>query len=81
MGVAIPPRRDYQWSVSTERILELEQQLAAANESIVKLTAANAELTRQATDADLRSKKLRRSSRRDESSLRAQLSVAQNRKF
>jgi len=60
-----------------ERILELEQQLAAANEVVAKLTLANAELTKQSADAELRNKKLKRSSRRDESSLRQQLTIAQ----
>lgn len=73
--------QEYFASMSAERILELEQLLAAANDSIAKLTASNTELTKQAADAELRSKKLRRNSRRDESSLRQQLTVAQNRKF
>jgi hypothetical protein len=67
--------------MSEQRILELEQQLLTANEAVAKLTLANAELTKQLSDADSRNKKLKRSSRRDESSFRQQLSVAQSRRF
>ena len=64
-----------------DRIHELEQQLLAANEAVAKLTLANAELTKQLSSADTQNKKLKRSSRRDESSLRQQLTAAQSRRF
>jgi hypothetical protein len=58
----------------------IEQQLLAAQELVARLTAANTELTRQLADADARNKKLKRNSRNDESSLRAQLAAAQSRR-
>lgn len=64
-----------------ERILQLETSLTAATGEITRLTLANAELAKQLADSDMRNKRLRRSSKRDETSLRAELSVAQNRKF
>lgn len=67
--------------MTEQRILELEQQLRAANEAIVKLASANTDLTAQLAEAALRSKRLRRSSQRGEASLRQELTVAQNRKF
>ena len=73
------------------RILELEQQLlianeavaklALANEAVAKLTLANAELTRKLTDAEAQRLKMKRSAKRDESSLRQQLSAAQSKRF
>lgn len=66
--------------MSNERIGELEIQLVAANASIATLTAANLELTRSLADADCRAKKLKRSARRDESSLKDQLLAAQTRR-
>ncbi len=66
--------------MSEQRILELEQQLLTANETVLKLTLANAELITQLSNADSRNKKLKRSARSDESSLRSQLEVAQNRR-
>ena len=62
------------------RILELEQLLATANDSLAKLTVAITDLTRQLADAETRNKKLKRTSRNDESSLREQLTTAQNRR-
>jgi phage shock protein A len=67
--------------MSEQRILELEQQLLTANEAVAKFTLTNAELTRQLSDAETRNKKLKRSSRRDESDFRQQLSIAQSRRF
>ena len=64
-----------------ERILELEQQLLTANETVAKLILSTTELTRQLSEAETRNKKLKRSSRRDESSFREQLSVAQSRRL
>ena len=66
--------------MSATRILELEQQLLTAGESIARLTLANAELTKQLSDAETRNKKLKRNSRNDESTLRSELAVAQNRR-
>lgn len=63
------------------RVLELEQLLSAANESLEKLTVTNAELTRQLADAEMRNKKLKRSSRNDTGALKEQLTEAQNRRF
>ena len=64
-----------------DRIHELEQQLLIANEAVAKLTLANAELTKKLSDAESHRLKQKRSAKRDESSLRQQLSVAQNRRF
>ena len=64
-----------------DRIHELEQQLLAANEAVAKLTLANAELTKKLTEAESNRLKMKRSAKRDESSLRQQLSVAQSRRF
>ena len=66
--------------MSEERIRELEMQLATAGETAAGLTAQNAELTRKLQDAEGHIKKLKRSSRRDESSFRDQLAAAQNRR-
>ena len=63
--------------MSEQRILELEQQLVAANESVAKLTSANATLTSDLSDAQVRNKKLRRSAKNDERAFREQLAVAQ----
>jgi phage shock protein A len=67
--------------MSEQRILELEQQLLTANEAVAKLTLSNAELTRQLSDAETRHMKLKRSSWRNGSAFRQQLSVAQSRRF
>ena len=63
------------------RILDLEQLLATANDSLAKLTAAVTDLTRQLAKAETRNKKLKRSARNGESDLKDQLSAAQNRRF
>lgn len=63
------------------RILELEQLLTAANDTIAQLSRSNTELTRQVADAEMRNKKLKRSSRNDESALKQQITDAQNRRF
>lgn len=62
------------------RIVELEQQLLAAQSAVAALTAANAALTEQVSDADGRARKLKRMSRNHESSLKEQLAVAQSRR-
>jgi len=61
-----------------QRIIELEHQLLTANESVAKLTLANTELTKQVSDAEVRNRKLKRSSRKDESSFKEQLAVARS---
>jgi F0F1-type ATP synthase membrane subunit b/b' len=81
MIVAIVRFRGYQGAMSEQRILELEQQLLTANEAVAKLTLANAELTKKLTEAESHRLKMKRSAKRDESSLRQQLSVAQSRRF
>lgn len=63
------------------RILELEQLLVTANDSLAKLTVAVTDLTRQLAEAETRNKKLKRSARNGESALKDQLSAAQNRRF
>lgn len=96
MDVAIVRFREYQGAMSEQptldqpapeqpappdRIHELEQQLLAANEAVAKLTLANAELTKKLTDAEAQRLKMKRSAKRDESSLRQQLSAAQSKRF
>ena len=80
MVVAIRPRRRYQQGMPAERIAELETQLVTANESVATLTKQNAELTTHLAEAEMRNKKLRRTSRRDESSFKEQLAVALSRR-
>ena len=60
-----------------QRIKELEQQLLTANETVARLTLANTGLTSDLASAELQWKKLRRSSRRDESTLKDKLVTAQ----
>lgn len=62
------------------RILELEQLLASANDSLAKMAVTNTELTRQVADAEIRNKKLKRASRNDGNTLKQQLIDAQNRR-
>ncbi len=59
------------------RIKELEQLLLTANDTVARLTLTNAELTRDLTAAGVSWKKLKRSSRRDESMLKEKLAVAE----
>ncbi len=66
--------------MSETRILELEKLLATSNESLAKLTMAVTDLTRQLADAETRNRKLKRSSRNDESALKDQLAAAQSRR-
>lgn len=63
-----------------QRIKELEAELATATESVANLTRLNGELTDKLSDAETRNKKLRRSSKRDESSLKEQLAIAQSKR-
>jgi phage shock protein A len=64
-----------------QRIKDLELQLAAANEAVARLTAANVELTRGLSDAEALNKKIRRNARRDESSFKEQLATAHTRRL
>ncbi|MES2693037.1 MAG: hypothetical protein V4773_06155 [Verrucomicrobiota bacterium] len=66
--------------MSEQRIKELELQLATANESVTTLTRQNAELTEKLSDSELLNKKMKRSARRDESSLKEQIAIAQSRR-
>ncbi len=66
--------------MSQERIAALELQLAAATAAVATLTLANTGLTAQLEESELRAKKLRRNSKRDESALKQQLATAQNRR-
>ncbi len=59
--------------MSQERIAELELQLAAATTAVATLTLANTGLAEQLEESELRAKKLRRNSKRDESTLKQQL--------
>jgi hypothetical protein len=67
--------------MSEQRILELEQQLLTANEAVAKMTLSNAELTKKFVDVERQYTRLKHTSRRDESSFRQQLAVAQGRRF
>jgi phage shock protein A len=80
MMVAIARRDGFAGSMPERRIKELELQLAAANEIIVKLTATNDQLTRGLAEAESYNKKLRRNARRDESTFKEQLATAQIRR-
>ena len=62
------------------QIIDLALQLDVAHEALAKLTLANAELTRLLAEAGSRNKKLKRSSRNDESSFRDQLASVQSRR-
>lgn len=75
-----PPTTKSAPTMLEQRIQELEQQLAAANETVATLTRQNAELTGRISDAETRNKKLKRSARRDESSFKEQLAVAQSKR-
>ncbi len=66
--------------MSLEQPTALEQQLVVANDAVASLTLANSELTKQLAEAETRNKKLKRNSRNDESTFRAQLATAQNRR-
>jgi hypothetical protein len=63
-----------------QRIKDLESQLVTAGETVASLKGSNAELTERLSDAETRNKKLKRSSRRDESSFKEQLAASQGRR-
>ncbi len=81
MFVAICRRQAHDKAMHEQRIVELEQLLAAANLSVAAMAQTNQELTRQLADAEMRNKKLKRNSRNDESALKQQIADAQNRRF
>lgn len=80
MVVAIARRRGYSRAMPEQRIAELELQLLAANDTILKLTQSNAQLTSSLADAEVRNRKIRKSARRDESSFKEQLAAANSRR-
>lgn len=63
------------------RISELEAQLSAAQESIIHLTKANAELTAGLKSAEVAFKRVRRTARQDGNTLRDQITTLQSRRF
>ncbi len=81
MVIAIDRAQAHQRDMPQARIIELEALLSVANDTVAKLTRANADLTQQVADAEMRNKKLKRNSRNDESALKQQLTDAQNRRF
>jgi F0F1-type ATP synthase membrane subunit b/b' len=66
--------------MSEQRIKELEAELLAANESVAKLTQANAELTGQLKSSEQAFKRVRRSARQDGNTLRDEIAVLQKRR-
>jgi len=66
--------------MSAEQITELETRLEAAGKTVATLTQENAQLAGKLSDAELLIRKLKRSSRRDESNFRDQLSAARDRR-
>ena len=64
--------------MSQERVAELEGLLLAANVSVAALTRSQALLTGQLADAELRARKLRRKSRRDENTFRTEIAFARS---
>ena len=61
------------------RIKELETLLLTATTALAVLTKAHAELQSDLADSQMRNKKLKRTSRRDERDFKSQLAVANNR--
>jgi hypothetical protein len=64
-----------------QRITELEAQLSVAQESIVQLTRANAELTAGLKASEVAFKRVRRTARQDGNTLREQITTLQSRRF
>jgi hypothetical protein len=64
-----------------QRITELETQLSVAQESILRLTRANAELTAGLKASELAFKRVRRTARQDGNTLRDQITTLQGRRF
>lgn len=63
-----------------DRIKELEAELLTANESVAKLTQANAELTEQLKSSEQAFKRVRRTARQDGNTLRDEIAVLQRRR-
>lgn len=63
-----------------QRIKEMEAQLSTAQETITRLTKANAELTAQIKAGELAFKRVRRNARQDNNTLRDEISALQNRR-
>lgn len=63
-----------------QKITELEARLLAANESVAKLTQANAELTERLKASELAFKRVRRTARQDGNTLRDEITVLQRRR-
>ncbi len=63
-----------------DRIKELEAELLTANESVAKLTQANAELTEQLRSSEQAFKRVRRNARQDGNTLRDEIAVLQRRR-
>jgi predicted nucleic acid-binding Zn-ribbon protein len=63
-----------------KKIKELEEQLAAARDSIVHLTKANSELTEGLRSAEVAFKRARRNARQDGNTLRDEIAVLQRRR-
>lgn len=63
-----------------QNIKELEAQLLAANTAVAQLTLANAELTERLKAGELAFKRVRRSARQDNNTLREEISVLQKRR-
>lgn len=66
--------------MSEHKIQELEAQLLTANESVVKLTKDNAELTERLNASELAFKRVRRTARQDGNTLRDEIAVLQKRR-
>ena len=75
-AVAIARNVDYLDRMTTLRIVELEELLRVANETVARLTLANAGLTGDLNDAQRSAKKLKRKSRNAERDFKGQLAVA-----
>jgi hypothetical protein len=63
--------------MSEQRIIELEALLLTANSALELSTQANLKLKNDLAASELSNKRIRRSARQDESSLKTQLSAAQ----
>jgi len=76
MVVAIAGHPAYPWRMTTLGITELEELLRVANESVARLTLANATLTGDLSHLQRVAKKLKRKSRTSEREFKDQLATA-----
>jgi len=76
MVVAIVGEYPYQGFMSTLGIIELEELLRVANESVARLTLANDGLIRDLDQLQRVTKKLKRKTRRSESNHKVELAAA-----